>query len=179
MTIASLFNKISAVFQKHKIKHVLIGGFAINYYGVSRQTADIDFLITTDDFKKISKNILKIGYKVGDLQDNFIHLVNPQNILLDLDFMIIDNDTITKILKNSEKITIVGADFFVPSLLNLIALKLHSLKYNQKIRELKDMPDIINLIKINKVDYKSKEFRNLCKKYGSIKIYNKIRNYLK
>ena len=56
----------------------------------------------------------------------------------------------------------------------LIALKLHSLKYNPKIRENKDIPDIINLVRINKIDSKSKKFRELCLRYGTEKIYHKI-----
>ncbi len=46
------------------------------------------------------------------------------------------------------------------------------LKHNPKLREYKDMPDIIELIKVNKVDVKSAEFKELCLKYGSaIPIY--------
>ena len=56
----------------------------------------------------------------------------------------------------------------------MIALKLHAIKHNQKIREFKDLPDIVNLIRANKVKYKTAEFRELCLKYGTKEMYDKI-----
>jgi len=71
-----------------------------------------------------------------------------------------------------------GKSFIVPSLFNLIALKLHSIKHNPKIREQKDFPDIVNLININKVNVEKKDFRELCLKYGTEGMYNNT-NYKK
>ena len=88
--------------------------------------------------------------------------------------MFVDEETIAKIIKNGKKISIAGQKFIIPSLLNLIALKLHSIKYNPKICESKDLPDIINLIRINKVNCKSKDFREVCLKYGTEELYVKI-----
>ena len=64
--------------------------------------------------------------------------------------------------------------FIVPALEHLIALKLHSMKHNPKLRENKDMPDIVELIKRNNVKVKSKEFKELCLKYGTEGFYKKI-----
>lgn len=49
-----------------------------------------------------------------------------------------------------------------------------TIKHNLKIRESKDLPDIIDLIRINKIDFKGKEFKELCLKYGTEEIYRKI-----
>ena len=62
----------------------------------------------------------------------------------------------------------------VPSLDNLIALKLHSLKYNIRVRQNKDLPDIVNLMRINNIAFKDKKFKKLCLKYGTEEIYNQI-----
>lgn len=62
----------------------------------------------------------------------------------------------------------------VPSVNTLIALKLHALKNNFKLRENKDLSDIIELIRINKISYKTKEFKELCLKFGTEEIYQKI-----
>jgi hypothetical protein len=56
---------------------------------------------------------------------------------------------------------------------NLIALKLHSSK-GSKFRELKDLLDVVMLIKINGIDPKSDEFRKLCLKYANDALYRKI-----
>ena len=111
----------------------------------------------------------------GDsLQENFAQLKSTQTSLLDVDFMFVDRDTLTKILNESQEIEIAKQKFLVPSLNHLIALKLHSTKYNPKLRLSRDLPDIINLININKINFKDKEFKDLCLKFGTDEIYNKI-----
>jgi len=153
---------------------VLIGGFAVNYYKYTRQTADIDFLITKEEFDKIADLLEKEGYKQDHSQKVFTRFESDGSYLMDIDFMFVDEKTLAKIIKDGKKISIAGQDFIVPSLYNLIALKLHSIKHNQKGREYKDLPDIINLIKINKVDVEARDFRELCLKYGTEGMYKKI-----
>lgn len=179
MTASSVFHLISDLTHEEGVSCVLIGGFAINYYRVTRQTADVDFLITKTDFNKIASLLEKAGYKKTLLEENFAQLQRSRLSLLDVDFMFVDDETLTKIKKEGKKITIAGQKLIVPSLLHLIALKLHSIKFNTKIRLMKDLPDIINLIRINQVDIKNKEFKELCLKYGTADLYQKILEALK
>jgi len=174
MTDVSVFHLVSDITHKQGVSCVLIGGFAINYYKVTRQTADVDFLITKEDFDKIAGLFEKTGYKKSLLQENFAQLESNRASLLDIDFMFVDRVTLTKIMKEGEQLKIVGQSFTVPSLYHLIALKLHSIKYNPKIRLTKDFPDIINLIRINKVNVRDRKFKEICLKYGSTDIYDKI-----
>lgn len=174
MKYSSVFHLLSAVFGKTGVCGVLIGGFAVNYYKVTRQTADVDFLIIQEDFKKMLSLLKEEGYKVDYAQEVFTRLKSNKFYLMDLDFMFVDKETLDKIIKESKKIFIAGEKFIVPSLKHLIALKLHSLKYSLKLRENKDLPDIIELIRINKLKVKTKEFRDLCLKFGTEALYNKI-----
>lgn len=175
MKYPTIFHLMSDLSKRAGVCCVLIGGFAVNYYKVTRQTADVDFLITKEDFEKILGLLEKAGYKPNYSQKVFTRLKSSNRAyLMDIDFMFVDKETIVEIIKDGKRVNIAGQKFIVPSLNNLIALKLHSLKYNPKIRESKDLPDIIDLIRINKVDFKSKEFRELCLKYGTGEIYHKI-----
>ena len=47
----NVFQLISTICEETGVSCVLIGGFAVNHYKVTRQTADVDFLITEEDFK--------------------------------------------------------------------------------------------------------------------------------
>ena len=174
MTEPSVFHLISDLTEKEGVSCILIGGFAVNYYKVSRQTADIDFLIMKEDFEKIIGFLEKAGYKRGLAQENFAQLKSTQISLMDMDFMFVDKDTLTKILKESQEVKIARQKFHVPSLEHLIALKMHSIKYNPKLRLTRDLPDIINLIKINNVNFKDKKFKTLCQKFGTDEIYGRI-----
>jgi hypothetical protein len=166
---------ISSAVDQAGISCVLIGGFAINHYKVSRQTADVDFLITREDFEKISGLLKKAGYKEDFSQKVFTRLRSAnQAILMDVDFMFVDKETLAGILKEGQKVRLAGQEFIVPSLNHLIALKLHSLKYNFKARETKDLPDIIDLVRTNKINFKSKAFKELCLKYGTEELFHKV-----
>lgn len=171
---SNVFHLVADITRKQKVSICLIGGFAVNYYKVSRHTADVDFLITEEDFKEILDTLEKSGYKQDFIQKVFVRFKSNNLSLLDIDFMFVDKGTLDKIIESGKEITITKEKFIIPSLEHLIALKIHALKYNYKIRLLKDLPDIINLIRFNNVDIKSDKFRNLCLKYGDKEIYNKI-----
>ena len=174
MTYPSVFHLVSALTKKSDVKIVLIGGFAVNYYGVTRQTADADFLITKKDFEKVVLLFKKEGYEEDHAQELFTRLRTDRDYIIDLDFVFVDEETLSKIIKAGTKINIADQEFIVPSLNHLIALKLHSIENNPKSRMNKDMPDIIELIKANKVDAANKEFKELCLKYGTPDLYNEI-----
>lgn len=174
MKYFNIFQVISDIFIKGEVKCILIGGFAVNYYKVTRQTADIDFLITRDDFKKISGLLENKGFKEDDAQEVFARFIGERPYLMDVDFMFVDKETLDKILKEGKQISITGEKFIVPCLNHLIALKLHAIKYNSKLREYKDLADIIELIRVNKINVRAVEFKNLCLKYGTDELYQKI-----
>ena len=174
MKYPTIFNLISSVFENQKVPAVLIGGFAVNYYKVTRQTADIDFLITKDDFDKISSALEEEGYTKDYSQEVFTRFSADKAYLMDIDFMFVDKDTLDKIIKHGKEIFIAKERFMVPSLNHLIALKLHSLKFNPKLRENRDFPDIIELIRANNLNIKDKEFKELCLKFGTKELYERI-----
>ena len=116
----------------------------------------------------------KAGYRQTDSQENFAYLKSDRLSLLDVDFMFVDRETLLKIMEEGERFKIAGQTFTVPSLYHLIALKLHSMKSNPKVRLTVDFPDIINLIRINKVNVKDNKFKELCLQYGSAEMYKKI-----
>lgn len=174
MKYPTIFHLISDIFRKAGIDVVLIGGFAVNHYKVTRQTIDIDFLCTREDYDKIKGLLEGEGYKAYRKEENFIQLENKGSGLMDIDFMFVDKDTLNKIEESGRKIEIAGQSFVIPSLFHLIALKLHSIKNNSK-REITDFPDIIRLIVSNSIDVNDYDFKNLCLKYGTSELYEKIK----
>ena len=168
-----IFQIISNIIRQTGVRCVLIGGFAVNYHKVTRQTIDVDFLITEDDFEKILDMLNKEGFKVEYRNEVFAGLSDREGYIMDLDFMFVEKDTIDKIIKESEPASIGTQKFLVPSVRHLIALKLHAMKYNAK-RQYKDLLDIIELVKANKVNVKTAEFKELCLKYGNDELYKKI-----
>jgi len=174
MEYYSAFHLVFDILKKTKVNCVLIGGFAVNYYKFSRQSADVDFLITKEGFDKIKNYLKQAGYSQGSAQRVFVRLRNKKTDLMDIDFMFVDEGTLNKIILDAKEVAIGKYKFIIPSLTNMIALKLHSLKYNFEIRRAKDLLDIVSLVKLNNVNAKTKDFHQLCLKYANEDIYQKI-----
>ncbi len=62
MNEKSVFHLMSGLTREEGISCILIGGFAVNYYKVTRQTADVDFLITEVDIKDTKFKELCLDY---------------------------------------------------------------------------------------------------------------------
>ena len=122
----------------------------------------------------MTKILIKGGYKPTHSSEVFSRFQSEEASLFDIDFMFVDNHTLMEMINAGKEISIDGYTFPVPSLDHLLALKLHSIKHNPEAREYKDLLDILNLTKKNKVKIQSKKFRTLCLKYRSEKIYQKI-----
>ena len=56
-------------------KYILIGGFAMNYFGLPRATEDIDFLVDPSD-----ENIAKIKHALSFLPDNAVREVATDDV---------------------------------------------------------------------------------------------------
>lgn len=169
----SIFEFLHSLFDRHNIQSVLVGGYALNANKVQRMTFDIDFLITADDCAKIEPDLVKAGYSVFNRQDAFVQLKNENLGFRDLDFLIGDENTKNQLIAQGKKVAIAGKTFIVPSPRHLIAMKLHSVAGNRK-RELKDFPDIVQIIAANGMNPRDKDVAELFKKYNVMDLYERV-----
>lgn len=178
MTPKTIFELIYEVFEKSKVPAILIGGFAVNAYEFTRQTMDIDFLMAEEDYVRALDDFKKAGFKELDRQKLCARLKAPPPHVWEVDIVFSDSKTVKKISEAGKKFKISGSMFKIPSLFHLIALKLHAVKQDPR-RELKDLQDIVELIRHNKMDIKTPAFRALCLKHGSERLFNMIIQYAK
>lgn len=169
----SIFKIISALFKKHNIEPVLVGGYALIANKVQRMTFDIDFLVTELNYNKIEKDFFKLGYSIFHQQEAFIQLKSNKTNFRDIDFLISDQKTIDIIISQGSKQYISDEEFIVPSPKHLIEMKLHSMSYN-KNREQKDLPDIIQLLIMNNIDPRESDIQKLFNKYKLPELYDKV-----
>ena len=119
---SSVFQIVSALMRQEKSSCVLIGGFAVNFHKVSRATVDVDFLITKQDFDKISGSLITAGYKKLSGHENFAHFESPKIGLVGVDFMFVDQVTFEKIKQGGQKFRVGKNKFVVPSLNHLFEI---------------------------------------------------------
>ena len=63
MLFSTDMKDLISLFHKHDIAYVLVGGFAVNYYGYPRMTQDIDFLLYPS--KQNAENVMNALREFG------------------------------------------------------------------------------------------------------------------
>jgi predicted nucleotidyltransferase len=153
---------------------LVIGGYAVNAHGYPRLTVDLDVLIdkAQKDFWK--ELMIKNGYSVYSEHENFSQFTPIARDQFPVDFMHVNDRTFSKMRAEAVDGNLAGANVKHPSLMHLIALKLHVIKQELPHRESKDLYDVIQLVQINHVDTQADEFKQLCEKFGNAKAYEAI-----
>lgn len=157
------------------LQFLVIGGHAVNAYGERRQTGDIDLLVREAERNAWLDLITSMGYSLFHQHKAFLQFSPPAVEVWPIDVMLVEDKTLDGLLAESEEVNFGGSENVrIPSIEHLIALKLNVLKQVGRERELKDLADIAALVRIGKLAVKDARFRNLCEKYGTMSIYEKI-----
>lgn len=158
---------------------MIVGGFAVNYHRVQRNTGDADFLVADRDYEKVRTILESAGYQLTDKQDLVARFSHDEPFFIDVDIIFTDEKTLKEMIEASAEASVRGEKVLVPSLDHLLAMKLHALKQGKERREPKDLGDVLDLMEKNGMDVDSDRFRALCMKYANEEVYEKIRRALK
>ena len=74
MDVQSDFEELLALFNAHKVKYLVVGGYALAFHGSPRTTGDIDIFVqaSVSNAKRIMKALAKFGFgSVGLTQKDF------------------------------------------------------------------------------------------------------------
>jgi hypothetical protein len=88
--------------------------------------------------------------------------------------MLVSSETMSKALTDTSSTDIFGPTIPVASVGSLIAMKLHALKYVDAVRALKDQSDLLSLLQQAGIPTQSEAFRQLCARYGTMEIYERL-----
>jgi len=158
------------------LEFLLIGGHAVNARGYERTTLDIDFLIATRDLQAWSGILEQADYRlVTENIKAFAQFEPREGEGFRVDLMLVDDGTFAKLLAGSEWRDYGRRRVRVAGVLHLIALKLHALRSEHRQTPGKDYLDILNLIRLNRVDIRSGEFEEIMNRYGTESLRVRIR----
>ncbi|MDD5678927.1 MAG: nucleotidyl transferase AbiEii/AbiGii toxin family protein [Kiritimatiellae bacterium] len=152
---------------------ILIGGFAVNYHGYTRNTLDVDFMIFAEQLDTVRRIMTQAGFTNIAIQDNVAFFSAPGSPLR-VDFLRVDRDTMRELLANAILATVQGFEIKVAALRDLIGMKIFALSQDVPRRMGKDLPDIAYLSVLHNLDLES-YIQPLCSRFGTSKVYDLIR----
>jgi hypothetical protein len=144
---------------------LIVGGHALAAHGVIRQTIDIDCLIAVQDQPLFEATLTAGGYQMAARTENFARFASKSSNLPEIDILFVDASTFKKLQQGSISLRRGKHEFRVPGLFQLIALKLHAIR-NEPRREMRDLPDITELLRLNPGRISADELSELCDKFG-------------
>ncbi len=152
---------------------LLIGGHALQAHGVVRQTLDIDCLVPDGQGTSLEEILRSAGFAQLARTENFSRFRHGR--LGHVDILLVDPPTFRQLSHQGRPYEVGGNILHVPSLDHFIALKLHAIK-NDPTRELRDLDDIVQLMKVNSIS--RADLEQLCMRFGSAGIWDKLRVHI-
>jgi hypothetical protein len=173
-SVLHLLKQISA---KSGIPVVLIGAYALQAYGVIRQTLDVDVLISEADALRMDAGLRRAGYTELVRSEIFARYRHLSTELADVDVLYVDSETAKRMVGEAREYPLAETTCLIPALSHLLALKLHAIR-NDPRRESRDSADIIELVRANPGDICKDELSGLCVRYGPEGIWEKLKGAL-
>ncbi len=173
--VDSTFDIICRKLPENGIDFLLIGGHAVNHYGYTRATQDIDFMIATHQTEKVRRIMKDAGFTNISVHDIVLFFNRPDEALR-VDFLIVDKETMSTLLENSKEIVYLEKRRIkVPALKDLLAMKIFAIAGSQSQRGDRDLMDVVHLAVINELDFGS-DIRPLCAEFGDDSLCEELRN---
>ena len=167
-----VFDVVCKQLPKAGVEFLMIGGHALNHYGYSRATVDVDFMIASHDGSAVREVMKAAGFSNVSESDNVVFFGHPKNSHR-VDFLKIDQDSMDQLMESAEEIDYCGYRLKVPGVLDLIAMKLFAAAHGSRKREDKDLIDVVNLADVCGLELAT--LGELCGRYANDKVYSKLK----
>lgn len=176
----TLFERLADAAAREGLGVLVIGGHAVNAYGYSRTTVDVDFLVAVSCFPKWRVVFESAGYRWAGQTETFARMDPPVTDppSLPVDVMLVSPETFERLYAERKVLNFGNAPLPVPKPLHLIALKLHAMRNPERFKKGKDLPDILNLISICQIDPKNREFQAVLDRYANEETRNLLAPHL-
>lgn len=150
MDFVSVFKFLIETFVREKIDSAIIGGFALQFSGITRTTADIDLLVLSEKSNKIKDIMLQHGYRLIHESEDILNFYSDRLELGRVDFLLAHRKYAKEMLKRAQEKEIFGGKMKVKVIKveDQIGLKVQS-SSNDPQRLSQDMADIELLIRNN------------------------------
>ncbi len=149
MLFTADMKELLKLFAKHEVEYILVGGFAVNYYGYVRTTQDIDLLVSPapENAGRVMRALADFGFGSAGIpadhferEGNAVHLGSePNRIDLLTSLKGVRNQSV---FEAAHEIELGGVVVRIISLQHLLEAKRNS-------DRARDLADVEELLKIN------------------------------
>lgn len=166
--------KISLTARERNLPFLLIGGYAVMAHGFVRTTDDIDVLVRKSQAGEWQTLLEDLKFTVRFSGPTFLQFTQPPGEKLPLDLMFVADETFDQMFAAAGKIQTDDIIAHVVSLPHLFALKCHAFR-SRPHRAMKDIEDLVQLTKVNKLNLNEPSLRAILLKHGGEEVYELLK----
>ena len=175
-TFQQQFLELKSFLERNDLRFLVVGGVAVQHYGYSRATMDIDLMmVIPDDFAFVDK-LRAAGFTYYSIAAMAVFGKKP-DWSHRVDFIKVDTLTFSKLMAESVVAQLYGIEVRMPSLKHLIAMKFHAYKQGGA-RRIKDFHDIVWLSVLNDL-VPERDLRDQALRYADENIYREVVSAIK
>lgn len=159
-------------FERERLRYAVIGGLAMQAFGYSRFTRDIDLVAEREARDRIVAFAESLGYETLHASEGYSNHLHADAALGRVDFMYVDPKTAEKLFPAASPRAVIGdLRLPVPRPEHVAAMKAMSMK-NSPERVLIDSPDVKFLLSLPGVD--REEVRDYFARQGLLDLFDAI-----
>ena len=168
----SFLTTVSNLIREKELPALMIGGHAVTALGHPRATYDLDLLVPRSSADAWKSELSKLSYRTYSESPNFLQFeAHPGLPMPPVDLMLVD-DSVFHALSATK---IDSPPIPTPSVLSMIALKLHAISQPTRENTEQDWSDVIALAKANKLSLDDSDFSAIVLKHGGQSAIDRIK----
>jgi hypothetical protein len=180
MSIQSIVRRIIDTLEQLNIPYMLVGAFSSNAYGITRNTADADFVVQLDD-ASLAKIIESLGpefrlipqMSFETITATMRHVIEVPSENFKIELFLLNDDPHDQFrFQRRRKVDVVGAPAYLPSAEDVIITKLRWSRHGNRQKDLIDARDVI-AVSGTQLDWPYIE--QWCDQHGTRKLLDDLR----
>jgi len=176
MDFADVVDTIAGFLEREKAPFALADAFALHAYGLSRATADLDFVTDGSVRSRLVAFLESQGYETLHQSEGYSNHLHREAAKGRVDFIYVAGETSRLLFSERGAVLRFGArELPVPRAEHLVAMKVHAMK-NDPGRTLQEMADIRFLLQLPGID--EEQVKTYFEKSGLRDRYDEIRRTL-
>ena len=166
-----------AILMETGVPLLIVGGTAVQIYGISRFTKDFDCVVASDRETELAAAMCRAGF--GEFVRNTLVVRYRHSVHTDwvVDTLLVNAETFGKMWAERRDIRLGALALTVAAPLHIASMKMHAMKQNPS-RELFDLLDVVELLKRDRGNWTLDQVRAACERYGPAGIFDTLRPHL-
>ena len=161
--------ELHAAMDLAKVSYMLIGGFAVNIHGYVRATHDLDIMVLADDSDLLHDTLCGLGYSAIDRRPDLACYFRGNDRL---DILYARRPVSQRLLAQAAYADLNGLSVPTISVEGLLGLKIQA--FSDDPRRIRDLTDMMELVKVNRATLDLDEVRGYFRLFDSESLLDDI-----